>query len=288
MINDYHLLLLGDNTALTTPRGDLESALKKTINQNLFSEIAGQLRRITEVRNTVKLSAQIINRGVTDESLVEIACRAGAREVLVEEEFIMPAGSFRPYVKLKDENGVPLRFASQQNLKFGRTTIAGVKGLFYASQDYFDMYHPVLVFGRYTYGQEVLVPEDEVVHISSFKQYKGYDMVLVFSDQDNMTEEEIEEAVSDIVKNQNTNNYVIAYVGEKDIAERLEALFPGHCTYRSSLRNESEYADFADEIYACLDRQGYWETLKEKKSEYLEELEWMSEESPELELIHQP
>ena len=273
------IVLIGDNLTLDQQHGSLEVELTKKINDRLFFELADGLRRVAEVRYPQYLAAPMKNGGVTDEGLYEVASRIGARDMVLADDIVIPGGFYDVRLRLNDEDGTPLRFALQEDVRFGEVTISGVVGGFFASDVYYDPLHPMFEFGRYTFGKDVPVSAGEVVTFETMKKYTGAVTILAFREQEGIASDKIVELVDDIVRRQRISRFVVVYGQDTDgeTADRLAELYPGRFIGCPRKMYAADYRLLVEQIYDCLDAQGCWTALKTSSDHYLAELSEMTQ-----------
>ena len=260
------IICWGDESMVGNRRGNLPSKLDEITNTSLFETIESDLSNRTKLLNIRGLNIQIINMGVAKEGFYEILTRTGARQLVLGDEYTIPASTERNNITLADTNGRTMLFAEQRYALFGDTTISGVTGRLYDGNGYYDSEHMKLSFGRDRPGTEIVVPAGTPVYTAGAAQYQEYIPVLFFAESNEISIEEFIEGINDVLSLYGNDTYTLICT-TKDGSTwdvELKNAFGSHYIRNEigfDFMREENYQSLATSTYENLKNQGLFDEI---------------------------
>ena len=262
------LVLWGDDYAVGNQYGNLAKSLEKVVADALFATIRKEFISSTMTLNTSAMKLVVTNMGATDEKLRSIMARTGAHQMLMAEDFIIPAGTEYANIELMDEEEQQLIFAVQPVTLFGPTVIQGVEGLIYTGDGYYDETHTKLAFGRDNNGQEVLAPRGTPIYTEGAEKYLSSIPVLFFAEDPDTPKRDFCNYMREIVSRYGDHQSfaLIVTTDEDSIWNQVLTENFGDQYIQNTIdfaeMTESDFTDLAQKVYEVLDAQGVFEAVK--------------------------
>ena len=205
----------GDEEMVGSRSGTLPARLSDIIDSTLFAEIENDLAEKAKLYNAHDLHINVVNMGASNEGFHEILTRTGAHQLVLGEDYTIPAGTDTKNITLADPDGNIMIFAEQQFAKFRETTIGGITGRLYDGTEYYDSTHLKLAFGRDVSGTSVTVSAGTPVYTAGAEQYRTYIPVLFFAESDEINISEFTEGINDILSIYGDGSYVLICTQQK-------------------------------------------------------------------------
>lgn len=282
----------GDAEMAGSAGGTLPFSFKKKIDKTYFSGLESGLKHTARIYDARIPGIDVVNMGAVNEELYEIMVRTGAHQMMLGEDFDMPAYNDRKNIMLVDNEGHTLLFAGQEHAYFGSITIDGIDGRFYAGDGSYDDVHPVIAFARNENGDGYVIPAGTEIEIGTAGMFRMYYPILFFSEMEDIEVSEFIECMREIISiygkqeseddrdgdEDSLSNYVIICVTEKgsewDIT--LREAFGGNY-----LRNDKFVDEMTSEDYDALanltlqifESQGAFDKVKKAVDEANEKLQ---------------
>ena len=260
-------VLWGDAQALGGRSGRLSLGLSNMIENAFFSQLMADFSNIGRMYNVSEIVIDVANMGVVNESLNEIMARTGTRQMVLGEDFDMPADTSGANIILKDEDGNTLRFASQTNAKFGEARIDGVAGKLYEGEHY-DSLHFQLAFERNAEGKGYTVPAGTPVETEGASKYRSYCPVLFFPEYDGVTADAFVLLVQDFIALYGDHTHYIVVCVTEEGSEWDQALLQAfgnqyilvEKTAEDMTENDCDV--LAAHVFSVLSSQGAFDEVK--------------------------
>lgn len=195
----------GDSAMAGSSSRSLPNALKKVVQENLFSSLEKTFSRVFEQEEYSLPSVSVHNMGVINELMRQILVRSGVNTIEIGERIQIPSGTDPVTLRLMDDEAwskvsdknkdEQLKFANQKNVSFGKVWIDGVRGSLVTTDNWFDSNHPQYAFVRKEEGDSQWVDSGTEIEIESATKYLG-DIPVFFFEND--SGRSVEGLVSDI------------------------------------------------------------------------------------------
>ena len=288
----------GDNAMAGAKEKSLPIALKKVVDENLFSSLTKSFGKVIENGEYSIPSVNIVNMGVSNESMRQILVRAGVNDLELGDWIQIPSDTDPVTVRLMDEEAWnsekeddEIHFAKQKDVTFGKVWIADVEGTLIATDDWFDSTHPRYAFVRDEEGNRQSAGSGTQVEIESATIYRGDIPIFFFENDTGRSVEGFVSDVEDLVdryadteddEEEEESNYDLPFVvifstdEGSDIDKAMSEAFGNRY-----IRNEGTYMEMTDrtykklaqKVYENLDEQGCFNEVKEKIALALQEAE---------------
>ena len=289
----------GDSAMAGGKEKSLPIALKKVVDENLFSSLAKSFGRVIESDEYSTPSVTVHNMGVTNESMRQILVRAGVNGLEIGDWIQIPADTDPVTVRLMDDEAWnsdikddEIRFAKQKEVSFGKVWISDIEGTLMATDDWFDATHPRYAFVRDEEGNRESAGAGTEVEIESSTMYIGNIPVFFFENDTGRSTDGFVSDVQDLVnryadtedddEDEDEIVYDLPFVvifttnEDSDMDKAMSNMFGNRYIRNdgnSAEMTDRTYRKLAQKVYENLDEQGCFDEVKEKIAFALQEAE---------------
>ena len=261
----------GDDAMAGTAQSNLPKSLLAAIQSDLYGDLSDTFTEAAGVRVAISGMIPVHDLSFAGEGLRELAARTGARELLVGEDFTIPASTDPVAISLTDGAGQALSFVGANNARMGRVSIDGINGYFYPAEQAANGRGAALAFGRELSGEARPVPAGTPVRIESISRFDACVPVLFFRERDDLWAAEVVDILEAMVEGK--DHYIV--VCATDAGSLLDAALISAFGERYIRCDPSEAVDcdaLADRVLTYLDMQGALDGAKSAVAEARERL----------------
>ena len=289
-LNANDIVCWGDSEMAGTREKSLAKALTEVTNENLYGSLTKSFSKYLTEGEHETPSIHITNMGVSGEGMRQILVRAGVNDMEIGEWTQIPRDTDPVTLILMDkeawDNEDELRFAKQSDVTFGHVWIADIEGTLVPTDDWYDSNHPRFAFVRDEEGSGIGVRSGTTVEIESATRYIGDTPVFFFSGEISRSTDGFMSDVIDLVdryagSDDEEGDYVRPFVVictskentelDKAMKDEFGDRYIRNETSAYSMSNRA-FRSLAQSVYENLDRQGCFDSVKEKIAKALMDL----------------